>query len=215
MRGSRLFNAAAVIFGRLPRLRFLLDTQGTQTPITFGMWLRQEVLGVNRGPYWPVHPTSMVTGNWRNIKAGIETSPGYMPGCYVQAIGTIEIGDYTQIGPSVGIISANHVCEDSRQHLPSFVRIGAYCWIGMGAVILPDVELGDFTIVGAGAIVTRSAPEGYCVLAGNPATIVKRLDRSQCVRHRSKREYHGYIAAVDFPSFAKSNLKFDRDDGST
>ena len=206
VRFSRLITAATAALERLPHFRFLRETQGTQTPITLPMWFRQEMLGVNRGPYWPVHPSSMVSGSWRNIRAGIETSPGYMPGCYIQAIGTIEIGDYTQIGPGVGIISANHVAEDNRRHKPSFVRVGAYCWIGMGAVILPGVELGDFTIVGAGAIVTRSATEGYCVLAGNPAAVVKRLDPAKCVRNRSRFEYHGYIAAADFPAFAEKNL---------
>jgi acetyltransferase-like isoleucine patch superfamily enzyme len=60
------------------------------------------------------------------------------------------------------------------------IIIGRFCWMGMGAVILPGVSLGDFTIVGAGAIVTVSFPEGHCVIAGNPARVIKQLNRKEC-----------------------------------
>lgn len=189
----------------LPAFRFVEETKDTQTPITFGMWLKQKVWGINYGPYWPVHPSSTVIG-WRNILAGVETSPGYMQGCYIQALGKIRIGDYTQIGPSVGIISANHAQHDLRHHQPQAINIGRYCWIGMGAVILPGVQLGDFTIVGAGAIVTKSFPQGYCVVAGNPAREIKKLDESACVRHKSKFEYHGYIPKSEFEDFRQRHL---------
>jgi acetyltransferase-like isoleucine patch superfamily enzyme len=189
-----------IVAARSLGLDFVDNTRDTQTPITVGMWARQHLLGVNYGPYWPVHRTSTVVG-WRNILAGVETSPGYMGGCYIQALGKIYIGDYTQIGPNVGVISANHDVYANHRHDPETVRIGAYCWLGMGATILPGVELGDFTSVGAGAVVTRSFASGYCLLAGNPARIVRELDRSKCVRNRSANEYHGYIAKADFAAF--------------
>jgi acetyltransferase-like isoleucine patch superfamily enzyme len=190
---------------RLPAFRFVHETRDTQTPVTFDMWWRQEVRGHNRGPYWPVHPTSLVTG-WRNVIAGVETSPGYMPGCYIQALGRIEIGDYTQIGPNVGLISANHARHDLREHEPGEIRIGRYCWLGMGSVVLPGVTLGDFTIVGAGAIVSRSFPDGYCVIAGNPAREVRKLDRSICIEHKSRHEYHGFIPKAEFAEFRARQL---------
>jgi acetyltransferase-like isoleucine patch superfamily enzyme len=189
-----------------PEFRFEIETKDTQTHATIAAWLRQNVLGTNKGPYWPVHPSSWIY-NWTNILAGIETSPGQMPGCYIQAVGTIRIGDYTQIAPSVGIISANHQLEDNRHHVVGHVDIGAYGWIGMGAVILPNVVLGDFTIVAAGAVVTTSFPEGHCVLAGVPAKKIKDLDPAKCVRHRSKHEYHGFIPAAEFPAFRKKYLR--------
>lgn len=188
-----------------PEMQFLQETQGTQTPIRFRDWFQQEVRGINRGPYWPVHPSSMVTG-WRNIVTGVETSPGAMPGCYIQGIGQVTIGDYTQIGPNVTVISANHVANDLREHDPSHVTIGAYSWLGAGSVILPGVTLGDFTVVGAGTIVTRSVPEGYAVLAGNPARVLKRLNPEECPRHKSKHEYCGFIRKADFEVFRASEL---------
>src|SRR5690606_9314562 len=93
----------------------------------------------------------------------------------------VEVGDYTNIGPNVSIISANHDFTNNRVHIPaSPVRIGKHCWIGAGAAVLPEVVLGDFTIVGAGAVVTRSFEEGYCVVAGNPARVIKTLNKETC-----------------------------------
>jgi acetyltransferase-like isoleucine patch superfamily enzyme len=188
-----------------PYFRFVEETVSTQTPATLDLWFLQNLVGINKGPYWPVHPTSRVVG-WKNISAGIETSPGLMGGCYIQGIGKIVIGDYTQIASNVGIISANHALSDSRVHTPEGVRIGAYCWIGMGAIVLPGVTLGDFTVVGAGSIVTKSFPDGYAVVAGNPARVVKQIDSADCVRHRSPHEYHGFIPADRFDDFKSDHL---------
>jgi carbonic anhydrase/acetyltransferase-like protein (isoleucine patch superfamily) len=189
----------------LPQFDFITKTQNTQTPITFDMWFNQQIRGINYGPYWPVHPASTVVG-WRNILAGAETSPGYMGGCYIQAIGKIYIGDYAQIGPNVGLISSNHSAIENNKHLIGTIRIGAYCWIGMGAIVLPNVELGDFTIVGAGSVVTKSFPDGYCVIGGNPARLIRRLDSKQCVRSTSKYEYHGYVPKAKFDAFRRRHL---------
>lgn len=185
---------------RLPAFAFIKETAETQTPISLGMWFRQELLGVNHGPYWPVHPSSMVT-NWKNVLAGVETSPGQMPNCYIQAIGPIIIGDYTQIGPGVGLISSDHDKADLRRHEVGRIEIGRYCWIGHNATVLPNVILGDFTIVGAGAVVTKSYPNGFQVLAGNPARVIGQIDKGACIEHRSAHEYHGFIRKTDFPAY--------------
>lgn len=194
------------IIRALPQTRAIYYTRETQTPISVAMWFMQKVCGWNRHVYWPVHYTSTVVA-WKNIYAGIETAPGYAPGCYIQGLGKIYVGDYTQIAANVGIISANHDPYDNRKHLVSNpVRIGRYGWIGMNAVILPGVELGDFTVVGAGSIVTRSFAEGYCVIAGNPARLIKKLDPTLCVEHRSTHEYFGYVPKARFDEFRKQYL---------
>jgi hypothetical protein len=185
---------------------FIDETKNTQTPITIQTWYNQKILGKNAGPYWPCHETSTIQG-WKNIYCGIETCPGYSPGNYISAYhGKIYLGDYTQIGPNVGMIAANHDVYDNAKHVPSEIRIGKYCWIGMGAVILPRVVLGDFTIVAAGAIVTKSFEEGYCVIGGNPAKKIKDLEKEKCIRNRSPHEYNGYIPSHQFEDFRKKHL---------
>jgi acetyltransferase-like isoleucine patch superfamily enzyme len=195
------------LFKWVPGLKILYETRNTQTPITFRTWFFQKILGFNHRAYWPVHFTSVVSGV-KNIYAGVDTAPGYSPGCYIQGLGKVYIGDYTQIGPNVGIISANHDVYNSRHHqLGEEIRIGKYCWIGMGSVVLPGVVLGDFTIVGAGSVVTKSFPDGYCVIAGNPAKIISFLDKDKCKPFKNDFEYYGYIPKRKFETFREKYLK--------
>ena len=193
-----------VEFVFLPKL--VKETKDTQTPIKFSMWFMQRILGFNRFVYWPVHFTSVIS-NYKNIYAGIDTSPGFSSGCYIQGVGKVYIGDYTQIASNVGIISSNHNLYDTRKHQIGEVRIGKYSWIGMNSVILPNVILGDFTIVGAGSVVTKSFRDGYCIIAGNPAKIIKKLNKEDCVEFRNNSEYNGYIQNKKFNFYQKSFLE--------
>jgi virginiamycin A acetyltransferase len=45
-------------------------------------------------------------------------------------------------------------------------------WIGMEAVVLPGVTIGDGSIVAARAVVSHDVPP-YAIVAGNPARVVK------------------------------------------
>jgi acetyltransferase-like isoleucine patch superfamily enzyme len=138
------------------------------------------ILRQNTNVAWAVHHTSTIIHPEKIIR-GKNVFPGDSPGNYIEALNGINIGDFTNIGPNVGIISANHDLVDNSKHVNTQpISIGKFCWIGMNAVILPSVQLGDFTIVGAGSIVSKSFIEGYCVIAGNPAEIIKHLDKETC-----------------------------------
>jgi acetyltransferase-like isoleucine patch superfamily enzyme len=201
-----LFKCLEWMIIQLPYFHFIRRTRGTETSITFSIWFVQKVLRVNYHAYWPMHHSSIVSYP-RNVYAGIATCPGYNPGCYVHAANKIYIGDYTQIAPNVGLMSANHDLYDFRvQTGAGAIRIGKHCWIGMGAVILPGVELGDFTIVGAGAIVTKSFREGYCVIGGNPARKIKDLEKQRAVPFHMEYPYNGYIPHYKFEKFRQKYL---------
>jgi acetyltransferase-like isoleucine patch superfamily enzyme len=211
IRGLNFFYRKLVSFiefsiDRIPYFRFIKNTKNSQFPITFRLWFLQKILGFNRGVYWPVHFTSRVN-QFKHILVGVGSNPGCEAGCYIQGIGKIRIGDYTQIAQNVGIISANHdIYDNSRHDTSSCVVIGSYCWIGMNAVILPGVVLGDFTIVGAGSIVTKSFEDGYCVIGGNPARIIRKLDKSKCIRYKYDVEYIGYLRKDVFQKYRQNNL---------
>lgn len=183
----------------------IFETRASQTPVTFKYWFWQKFLGFNKKAYWPVHFTSRISSP-ENIYAGVDTCPGYMNNCYIQGLGKIYIGDYTQIAPGVGIISSNHDVYNSTLQIPGKISIGKYSWLGMNAVILPNVELGDFTIVAAGSVVTKSFKEGYCVIAGVPAKIIKQLDKTKCLPFTNKIEYNGYIPKTKFEEYRKMHL---------
>lgn len=143
-------------------------------------FLFRRILRQNAGVPWAVHHTSIIHCPER-IVLGRNVFPGDSPGVYINASNGITFGDYTNIGPNVGIISSNHDVVNNDLHVAAApIKIGRFCWIGFGAVILPEVELADFTIVGAGAVVTKSYTDGYCVLAGNPARIIKYLNKEEC-----------------------------------
>ncbi len=98
-------------------------------------------------------------------------------GCVILDVVAVSIGDMTQIGPGVQILTADHPrdAEERRRKLEFGrpVLIGSNVWIGGGALILPGVTVGDDAIIGSGAVVTRDVANGATVV-GNPARIVSR-----------------------------------------
>jgi tetrahydrodipicolinate N-succinyltransferase len=59
---------------------------------------------------------------------------------------------------------------EQRRELP--IVIGNDVWIGAGAIILPEVKVGDGAIIGAGAVVTHDVP-AYAMVVGIPAKILR------------------------------------------
>lgn len=51
--------------------------------------------------------------------------------------------------------------------------VGNDVWIGMNAMIMPGVKIGDGAIIGANSVVTKNI-EPYTIVAGNPAKQVKK-----------------------------------------
>nr|WP_238386821.1 DapH/DapD/GlmU-related protein [Natrialba swarupiae] len=63
-------------------------------------------------------------------------------------------------------------------------------WIGHGATVMPDVEIGTGAVVGAGAVVTRDV-EPYSMVAGVPAEpIGRRFDRETADRIEATEWWH-------------------------
>lgn len=95
-------------------------------------------------------------------------------GCVVLDVVDVTIGDGTQIGPGVQILTADHPRDpELRRSGLEFgrpIRIGSNVWIGGGAIILPGVTIGDDALIGAGAVVTRDVPAGATAV-GNPARV--------------------------------------------
>lgn len=109
-------------------------------------------------------------------------------------IDRLHIGDYVQIAAGVKIImGGNHT------HNPAFIstypfadpdalkrsyrpagdtRIGNDVWIGMDAMIMPGVTIGDGAIIAARSLVTQDVPP-YCMVAGTPARVIRQRFAAQ------------------------------------
>jgi carbonic anhydrase/acetyltransferase-like protein (isoleucine patch superfamily) len=88
---------------------------------------------------------------WISFNVVLETSYPFL----------ITIDDDAFIG--IGVVVIAHF-KEAR----SGVRIGKRAFVGPGAILLPDVEIGDGAVVTAGSVVTNSVP-AMTVVQGNPA----------------------------------------------
>lgn len=105
-----------------------------------------------------------------NIRLGAKVFLNF--NCVILDVVSVDIGEGTQIGPAVQLLTADHPRDPTvRKTGVEFGRpivIGRNVWIGGGAIILPGVCVGDNAVIGAGAVVTRDvAPDATVV--GNPA----------------------------------------------
>ena len=84
----------------------------------------------------------------------------------------VSIGDNVTIAPGVRFTTHD---ASASYYLPGAsdlfgrITIGNHCFLGMGVIVLPGVEIADDCIVGAGSVVTKSSLEPGSVIAGNPA----------------------------------------------
>ena len=93
----------------------------------------------------------------------------------------IADSDFHPLAPAQRIIDAQAVAPFFKDRPPrpeihtAPVIISDNVWIGMNAVILKGVTIGENSVVAAGAVVTKTVPANV-VVAGNPAVITKQLD---------------------------------------
>lgn len=87
----------------------------------------------------------------------------------------IHIDEETYIASGARIL-AHDFSTVRIQHqtgrLKNSIHIGKRCFVGVNAIILPGIKIGDSVVVGSGAVVTKDVPSN-CIVAGNPAIIIK------------------------------------------
>lgn len=107
-------------------------------------------------------------------KSGAKIQIGHhcgFSGCSIVADKEVIIGDYSTFG-------ANAVIGDRDDHQeiydsePKSIHIGSHVWVGMNAIIMKGVTIGDNSIVAAGALVTKDIPANE-IWGGVPAKFIK------------------------------------------
>jgi acetyltransferase-like isoleucine patch superfamily enzyme len=106
------------------------------------------------------------------------------PGARIESHDRIEIGAWCQIAHEAVIFDTNSHSTEAAERRRALtgegaeraetapVVIGDDVWIGMRAMVLKGVTIGDGAIVAAGAVLTEDVPAG-AVYAGNPARRVR------------------------------------------
>lgn len=82
----------------------------------------------------------------------------------------IKIGDETYIASGV-VIMAHDFSTHKINHKRG-VTIGSKCFIGVNAIVMPGVTIGDCVVIGSGSVVTKDIPSN-CVACGNPAKVIR------------------------------------------
>jgi len=124
-----------------------------------------------------IYPGATIRIDLGSMETGREVSFG--SGCHIyEPRAGLVIGDHCMIGGGVLICGVHHgySARDIPMRRQPFeaapIVLGNDVWIGMGAIILPGVTIGDGAIVGAGAVVTSDVAAG-AVVQGVPARIAK------------------------------------------
>jgi acetyltransferase-like isoleucine patch superfamily enzyme len=92
----------------------------------------------------------------------------------------VEIEDDVFITRGVTIVAHFTPTPFLRKYIPAVefgrvvIKRGAY--IGVNAIILPGITIGEGAIVGAGSVVTKDVPP-LSVAAGNPARVIRTIGR--------------------------------------
>ncbi|AXE34923.1 CatB-related O-acetyltransferase [Chromobacterium phragmitis] len=130
-------------------------------------------------------------------------------------IDQLHIGDYVCIGAeAVILMGGNHTHRADWFSLYPFADriveaykskgdtvIGDGAWIGMRAMIMPGVTIGEGAIVAAGSVVVQDV-EPYAIVGGNPAGLI---------RHRFAPEVVSRLRALDIYAWPEGKFEALRD----
>jgi acetyltransferase-like isoleucine patch superfamily enzyme len=135
-------------------------------------WYRR-VLGWQIGP----HATLLLgqhvqLGGIRNTKVSIGKGTVINEGCFLYTTGGLIIGENVSISAGAWMVTGTHDMNDPQfpdDYQP--IVIEDHAWIGVRAILLAGITIGEGAVVMAGAVVTRDVPP-YAVVGGVPARVV-------------------------------------------
>jgi len=125
----------------------------------------------------------------RRCELMVGRSAGITSRHYIDCTGGVYVGEFTTVaGIRSQILSHSIDVYQNRQDAAP-VRLGKYCFIGTGCIILPGSSLPDYSVLGAGGVLTRRQSETHMVYAGSPARPVKKLNDMEILYFKRSRHF--------------------------
>lgn len=154
-------------------------------------------------------------------------------------IDQLHIGDYVCIGAeAIILMGGNHTHRTDWFSLYPFpesmpasyigkgdTTLGNGAWIGMRAMIMPGVTIGEGAVVASGAIVTKDVAP-YTIVAGNPAVPIRQRFPAAAVEQLLELDIYTwpqakfdalkpFIAANDIAALIAASANYDQNQGAT
>lgn len=145
---------------------------------------RNSIIGLgtydNGAKVWRWTDAELIIGNYCSIAHGVNfiVDEGYH--------GCSEIGNFTFIHENTVESELIEIRNNLTQK--KGINIGHDVWIGMNAVILPGVKIGNGAIIGAGSVVSHDIPD-YAVVGGVPAELIRMKHSSETIEKLNKIEW--------------------------
>lgn len=157
--------------------------------------LNARLINLNARDKVSIGANSVIRGILRVEQAGqlsIGTHTYIGDNALISAAEIVEIGDGTLLAHAAQVFDNDSHPIDAEQRKAHFqailgdksggaytiasapVRIGRLSWIGLNAIVMKGVTVGEEAIVAAGSVVTKDI-ESRTVVGGNPAVMVRRL----------------------------------------
>jgi len=137
-------------------------------------WFLRRACKIRIGDGTSINMGCFVTGS--NIEIGDNTVINRE--VYLDGRAGVRIGNKVNVSHQVAIQSLTH-----NPQCPNFtcevkpVVIDDYAWIGVRALLLPGVKVGEGAVIGAGAVVSKDIPP-YAIAVGNPACVLNERNKN-------------------------------------
>lgn len=94
------------------------------------------------------------------------------PGCWIQGVGGVTLGDQVMLGPYTVLATNNHTKQDGSYRFgpgqAAPIAIGRGAWTGAHVTITAGRRIGEGAAVAAGAVVTEDVAD-HAKVGGVPA----------------------------------------------